>query len=266
MRNSYGDIRVELLPDFVAVCEIDRPPNNFFDLPLIRDLADCFDDLDANDDCRAIVLCSIGKHFCAGANFTSPGEKPEGDVMAAESAEQSNPLYNEAVRLFANKKPVVAAVQGAAVGGGLGLAMMADFRVLCANSRLTANFVKLGFTPGFGLTHTLPRVIGQQKANLLFLTGRRLDGETAMAWDLGDVYAEVDQLREKAIELAGEIAANAPLALKSLREQMRPGLADAVRAATAIESREQFWLTRTEDHGEGVRSVAERRAGNFKGR
>ena len=266
MKEKYGDILVTTLPGQVVQCEINRPPNNFFDLELIRDLADCFDELDESPQCRAIVLCANGKHFCAGAHFQTPGEKPKGDVMAAESADQSNPLYTEAVRLFGNKKPVVAAVQGAAVGGGLGLAMMADFRVVCENTRMTANFVKLGFTPGFGLTHTLPRVIGLQKANLLFLTGRRIDGVTALEWGAADSFAEAGEVRNRAIELAQEIAENAPLALVSLREQMRPGLVEAVRAATAIEGREQFWLTRTEDHKEGVQSVAERRPGNFSGK
>jgi enoyl-CoA hydratase/carnithine racemase len=161
---------------------------------------------------------------------------------------------------------VIAAVQGAAVGGGFGLAVMADFRVLCPDTRMTANFVKLGFTPGFGLTHTLPRVIGVQKANMLFFTGRRINGETAFEWGLGDVFTDTDKVRDAAVELAREIAENAPLALVSLRQQLRPDLADAVKAATDIEGKEQFWLQRTEDHKEGVKAVAERRRGNFKGK
>ena len=89
------------------------------------------------------------------------------------------PLYAAAVRLFDTNIPVVAAVQGAAGGGGFGLAVMPDFRVVCPEARFTANFVKLGFHPGFGLTHTLARLIGRQKAHLLFLTGRRITGENA---------------------------------------------------------------------------------------
>ena len=168
--------------------------------------------------------------------------------------------------MFGNKKPVIAAVQGAAVGGGLGVAMMADFRVVCENTRLTANFVKLGFTPGFGLTHTLPRAIGVQKSHLLFYSGRRINGETAMEWGAADLLCSAADVREKAIALATEIAANAPLALLSLREQLRPGIQEAVQAATDIEGREQFWLTQTEDHFEGVKAVSERRAGDFQGK
>ena len=262
MKDQYGDVAVTLLDGFVAQCEIKRGPNNFFDTQLISDIADAFDDIDNSPDARAIVLCAEGKHFCAGANF---GSQERAEELNERTQDNRNPLYDEAVRLFRSKTPVIAAVQGAAVGGGLGLAVMADFRVVCPNTRMTANFVKLGFTPGFGLTHTLGRIIGHQKANLLFMTGRRIDGETAFEWGLGDVFAENDTVRDKAIELAREIAVNAPLALVSVREQLRPGLADAVDAVTTIESREQLWLQGTNDHKEGVKAVAERRDGNFTG-
>lgn len=263
IKAQYGDLTVTKLDNFVVQCEIQRPPNNFFDHQLIKDMADCFEEIDEDPDCRAIVLCSDGKHFCAGANFGSPQRDEE---RAQRSADNPNPLYTEAVRLFRSKTPVIAAVQGAAVGGGFGLAVMADFRVVCPDTRMTANFVKLGFTPGFGLTHTLPRIIGIQKANLLFFTGRRINGETAYEWGLGDIFTETDNVRQAAIELAEEIAENAPLAVVSVREQTRPGLADAVKETTDIEGREQFRLQQTEDHKEGVKAVSERRPGNFKGR
>lgn len=263
MKEQYGDIGVTILDGYVAEVEIQRGPNNFFDHDLIRDLADCFQDIDASADVRAIVLCSQGKHFCAGANF-GPGAGAR-SAQPARTADSPNPLYTEGTRLFRSKTPVIAAVQGAAVGGGFGLAVMADFRVICPDTRMTANFVKLGFTPGFGLTHTLARIIGLQKANLLFLTGRRINGETAHEWGLGDIFTDTDNVRQAATELAREIAENAPLAVVSVREQMRPGLADAVKAATDIENAEQFRLQQTNDHKEGVKAVSERRPGNFSG-
>ncbi len=260
IKDTYGDVTVTRLEGHVVQCEIQRPPNNFFDIALINDLSDCFEDIDEEEDIRTIVLCSDGKHFCAGANFGSNERAAE---LEKRTDSDRNPLYDQAVRLFRCKKPVVAAVQGAAVGGGFGLALMADFRVVCPATRMTANFIKLGFTPGFGLTHTLARIVGVQKANLLFMTGRRINGERAREWGLGDVYTDNDNVRRAAIELAQEIAENAPLALLSLREQMRPGLADAVNEVTTIESREQKWLQQTNDHKEGVKAVAEKRAGNF---
>ena len=258
---GYSDIAVSH-DGHVATVEIQRPPNNFFDVELITDLARTFEELDADGDCRALVLCSEGKHFCAGNNFG----RQRSEAEQRDRAAGRNPLYSAAVRLFDAKKPVIAAVQGAAVGGGFGLAVMADFRVVCPEARFTANFVKLGFHPGFGLTHTLPRIIGTQKANLMFLTGRRIDGETAFEWGLADVLTSMEKLRTGAQTLAAEIAENAPLALKSVRATMHQGLPAGVQAATDHENAEQARLTQTEDHKEGVRAVAERRPGNFVGR
>src|SRR5271163_2331673 len=209
--DKYSDATVELTKDYVATVEIRRPPHNYFDDALIRSLADAFETLDRNPECRAIVLASEGKSFCAGANFQS---RPENNPLnQGQTPSGSNPLYLEAVRLFRCAKPVVAAIQGAAIGGGLGLALVADFRIASPEARFAANFVKIGIHPGFGLTHTLPRLIGAQRANLMFLTGRRITGEEALQWGLADVVAKPENLRKAALELAAEIAENAPLAV-----------------------------------------------------
>ena len=259
---KFGDIAVETT-GHVAVLEIQRPPNNFFDVDLINAMGDAFEAMDEDANVRALVLAADGKHFCAGANF---GNRDEQSRRQARTATDGNPLYSAAVRLFACRKPVIAAVQGAAVGGGFGLAVMPDFRVVCPETRFTANFVKLGFHPGFGLTYTLPRLIGQQRANLMFMTGRRIDGETACEWGLADILTDRDSLRARAMELAQEIAENAPLAVTSVRATLREGVAEAVKRQTDHEFIEQHRLQQTEDHKEGVRAVAERRPGNFKGR
>lgn len=247
----------------VALVEIDRPPNNFFDAPLIHGIADVFEELDREPDVRALVLASAGRHFCAGANFGDAGGQAE---RRSRRLEDGNPLYVAAVRLFACRKPVVGAIQGAAVGGGFGLALLPDFRVVCPEARFTANFVKLGFHPGFGLTWMLPRLIGRQRAALMFMTGRRIDGETARDWGLAEALTGRDRVRETALALAAEIAENAPLAVTSVRATLRAGWAEAIRRQTDHEFAEQFRLQQTEDHREGVRAVAERRPGVFKGR
>jgi len=258
---KYGDVSVTLDGN-VATLEIHRPPHNFFDFNLIRALANAFEALDETPECRALMLCSEGKSFCAGANFANR------DASSGETAARAgeNPLYVEGVRLFRCKKPVVAAIQGAAIGGGFGLALVADFRVATAEARFAANFVKLGIHPGFGLTYTLPRLIGVQKASLMFYTGRRISGEEALAMGLCDQLAEPDKLRASALALAAEIAEGAPLALLSTRATMRQGLADAVKAQTDHEFKEQSRLFKTEDHREGVKAVSERRPGKFIGK
>lgn len=246
----------------VTTIEICRPPLNFFDLDLIRRIADQLDRIDADENCRAVVLCAQGKAFCAGANFGNPAA----DASPDTKRRNSGALYIEAVRIFRNKKPIVAAVHGAAIGGGLGLAMSADFRVTCPEARFAANFTRLGFHPGFGLTVTLPEAIGRTNAALMFYTSRRVTGEDAFNMGLANVLVAQDQVRATALKLAAEIAENSPLGLISTRATMRAGLADRVKAATDHELKEQSWLRETGDFKEGVKATAERRVPNFAGR
>lgn len=250
----------------VALVEIRRPPNNFFDIPLIKDIAGAFESFDEDSNIRAIVLAAQGKAFCAGANF---GDGSTLDAQGRRSNEPGPgvaPLYIEGNRLFRTKKPIIAAVHGAAVGGGLGLAMVADFRVTCPEARFCANFTRLGFHPGFGLTVTLPAVIGETKASLMFYTSRRVPGDEAYAMGLADVLVRQDQVRDAAIKLADEIGENSPLGLIATRMTMRGGIADRVREATDHELEEQTRLRKTDDFREGVKSVSERRVPDFKGR
>jgi enoyl-CoA hydratase/carnithine racemase len=255
----YGDISVAL-KGHVAEVEIHRPPNNHVSVELMRDLANAFDAIDGDNRVRAIVLASEGKVFCGGADL----ERRDG--LASGKPTMVNPLYVEAVRLFSGKTPVVAAVQGAAIGAGLGLSLVADFRIVSPEARFAANFVKLGFHPGFGLSHTLPRLIGVHRANLMFQTGRRIKAEEALAWGLADELVPLAELRGRAHALAAEIAENAPLAVCSTRATLRRGLAEAVKAATDHEFAEQAMLMKTADFAEGVRAVNERRVGNFTGK
>ena len=260
MKTAYGDHLTVTLEGHVATVTIDRPPNNHVSVELMSDLADALENLDNSNNCRAVVLTSAGKAFCAGADLVAP------DGIAGKGMGGINALYDQAVRLFSVETPIVAAVQGAAVGAGLGLALVADFRVAAPEARFSANFVKLGFHPGFGLTHTLPRLIGQQRANLMFLTGRRVKAEEALAWGLVDEVAPLADLLAAAQTLAAEIAENAPLAVLATRKTLRQGLAEAVRAQTNHEHAEQTILRATEDFAEGVRAVQERRPGRFTGR
>jgi enoyl-CoA hydratase/carnithine racemase len=244
----------------VATVEIRRPPHNFFDIPLIAGLADAFEDLEADRSCRSIVLAAQGSAFCAGANFANRDATPE-----HRSPRAINPLYGEAIRMFACSKPVVVAVHGPAIGGGLGLALVGDFRVTCAEARFSANFNRLGFHPGFGLSVTLPRLVGLQQAALLFYTGRRIGGQEALAIGLADRLVPQDQVRAEAGRLAREIALSAPLAVQSTRTTLRAGLVEQIRQAVARESAEQNAQFQTADFREGVAAMAARREPQFKG-
>ena len=226
---SFRDLGVTLEEGDVAVVEIRRPPHNFFDVDLIDAIADAYEALDEHPGCRAIVLCAQGKNFCAGANFQGGG--------------------------------------GAArdTTGGLGLAVSADFRVTCPEGRFSANFTRLGFHPGFGLTVTLPEIVGRQRAALMFYTGWRIKGDEALEWGLADALVPLDRVRDAACELAREIAASAPLAVVATRATVRGDLAERVARATDRELAEQTRLRGTKDWQEGVKAMAERRRPSFVG-
>ena len=271
--STYNDIGVDKV-GHVGTIEIRRPPLNFFDISLINQIADALDEFDRDIEIRSSVLSAQGKAFCAGANFQDPARQ-EQEARAAQGTASGDPadslgpinhLYIQAVRIFRCKKPIVAAVQGAAIGGGLGLAVSVDFRITCPEARFSANFTKLGFHPGFGLTVTLPELIGKNNAELMFYTSRRVTGEEALRMGLANECVPQAEVGPAAMKLASEIAECSPLGLVSTRATLRAGLADRVMAATNHELDEQTRLRATEDFKEGVKATEERRVANFRGR
>ena len=233
-----------------AFIKINRPPNNHFDSALISQIADFLEEQDNNIECRSIILYSEGKHFCAGADFTRSSFKEESDAYAS--------LYDQAVRLFRTKKPIIAAIQGAAVGGGLGVSLAADFRVACPEARFSANFSKLGFHQGFGTSITLPRVVGEQKAKWMLLTSARLTGEEAFKIGLADYLVDKENLMQKARDLADEINSAGTLGVEDIRFTVNEGIAK-------WELSEQNRLRETADFKEGIKASLERKEPNFKG-
>lgn len=242
--------------DHVATITFRRPPDNHIDTDLAAGIADAILDLDATP-ARAIVLRSDGRHFCAGGVLTGARD----DLPDSER----NPLYDQAVRMFQGTIPIVAAIQGAAIGAGLGLALVADFRVATADARFGATFARLGLHSGFGTSVTLPRVVGVEQAAQLLYTGRRLRGDEALAIGLCDRLVEPEALLSSARQLAGEIAGSAPLAVRAIRKTLRGALADEVSAATLLEHAEQKRLAQTDDFREGVESTRMRRPPKFTG-
>lgn len=257
----FGDVTVTLDDSFVATVEMHRPPENFFEVDVLRSLADAYETLDADPACRAILLCAEGKHFCAGANIG--GRAAGGTDSEADGPEQ---MDVEAARLVGAGTPVVAAVQGAAIGAGFALACLADFRVACPEARFAANFARLGYHHILGLSVTLPAIVGLQHALELLYTGTRLKGEEAMAIGLCDRVVPLEEVRGEAHALAAEIAGSAPLAVREIRRTMRSGLVDRFRAAAEHETAVQESLAQTWDLTEGTRAARERRAPRFQAR
>ncbi|MGW5880403.1 enoyl-CoA hydratase/isomerase family protein [Nocardiopsis terrae] len=242
----------------VGVLEIHRPPNNHFDLDVLTELADTAEELGAPGGCRALVLCSEGRNFCAGVDFASGGV---GDTPVRTL----DAIYGQGLRLFSLPVPVIAAVQGAAVGGGLGLACAADFRVAAPSTRFHANFGLLGLHQGFGLTVSLPRIVGEQRAADMLYTARRVHGHEAHTIGLADQLVADGAVREGALEYAHRIAASAPLAVRSMKATMRADLLAALPAALDREVVEQTKLLGTKDNEAGVAASLDRTGATFTG-
>jgi enoyl-CoA hydratase/carnithine racemase len=252
--------RVEMFPLDGGVLEVRMygPTGNPIDLELIRALSGCLASLAVDRTCRAVLLTSADRHFSVGAT---------GKISSsATSAEWSvSDLYEEATALFLFPKPVVALIRGAAIGGGLGLAMIADFRHADTTARFAANFTRLGYHPGFGLTATLPRVIGRQAALDLLISGRRIDANEAVQIGLCDSMHDPAEAKRAAHEFAALLAAAAPLAACAVKATLNGDFADVLLRALAHELSEQTRLKQTADYAEGTAAALERREPRFSG-
>ncbi|MFK7841471.1 MAG: enoyl-CoA hydratase/isomerase family protein [Sphingorhabdus sp.] len=245
------------LDGHVGILTIMRPPHNYFDADLICAIADALENFDRDEKCRAVVLCSEGKSFCVGGDFGEEGEKADLEMIRY--------LYSNGSRLFQRKKPMIAAIQGAAIGGGLGLALTADMRVACEDAYFMANFTKLGIHPGFGSSYTLPRLVGPSRAALIFYSSRRIGGQQASDWGLADKLVPLEEVRAASIEFAREIGLCAPLAVQDIHATLMKGVADNVAQAIDHELSRQTENFETKDFKEGVRSFKERRPAEFVG-
>jgi enoyl-CoA hydratase/carnithine racemase len=204
-------------------------------------------------------LAAEGKVFCAGADFSTDQAK------GIDPNEVLSNFYAVAMTLFETKKPMVAAVQGAAIGAGFGLSLLADFRIACPETIFSANFTRLGIHPGFGMSVTLPRIIGVSNAELLFYTGRRIKGKEALNLGLLSELVERDDVLPSAIKLANEIASCAPLAVQNTKATMRMDLAEQIRTANKREQALQMVQMKTKDFREAIKAMHERREPEFTG-
>jgi len=246
----------------VAYVTLHRPAAlNALNTTLRQDLRRFFVEVAEDRDVRAVVVTGSGRAFCAGADIK---EWHEPSSVVEDREERLQLSFWEAMRRYA--WPVIAAINGYALGGGCELAMCCDIRIASEQAELGLTEVTLGIIPGGGGTQRLPRLIGRGKALELILTGKRISAQEAWRLGLVEQVVAADQLMPTAEALAQSIIARAPLAVKYAKEAIVRGLELPLEEGLHVEAELSTLLRTTEDRMEGARAFKEKRPPQFKGR
>lgn len=251
----------------IAEITLNRPDNrNSMTPDVLAGLRDAVARIREDTTLRCVIVTGRGKSFCAGADFKSQARRDEDSDGSRAAHERAFAMYSPFLSLLDVEIPTIAAMQGHAIGGGLGLALVCDLRVANREARYGANFVRLGLHPGMATTYLLPRLLGVPRAVELLLTGRIIDGAEAAEVGLANHAVEPERVLDKARELAREIAGCAPLAVRWTKHSIYRGLQWDPRRAAEWEAHVQSRTLESEDVSEGIRALLERRDPAFKGR
>ena len=240
----------------VELVRLDRPPMNALSGALLSQLADHAEALAQDPDLKAVVVTGSRKVFAAGAEISALGT-PEGDEMLTQFRRAFDGIA-------AIPRPVIAAISGYALGGGLELALACDLRVASESARLGVPEIQLGVFPGAGGTQRLPRLVGAARAKEMIWTGRHLRAEEALAIGLVDKVAPPDAYLEAALEWAASLAGGAVVAMALAKRAVDEGLDGTLAEGLDLERRLFGEVLRTEDAGIGVQSFFEHGAGKAK--
>ena len=236
---------------------------NAFNTQMATDLMHCFETLalDAGDT-RCVVLTGAGERsFCAG------GDLKERDGMSNEAWTAQHLVYERMIRAVIDcPVPVIAAVNGAAFGGGCELAAAVDFVYASDNACFAMTETSLGIIPGAGGTQTLGRALGERRAKELIMSARRFDAEQARQWGLVNEVFAPERLLEEALQVASRIATNAPIAVRQAKQAIHRGLQMSLADALAFEIEAYNRTVPTDDRREGVRAFNEKRSPEFRGK
>jgi enoyl-CoA hydratase/carnithine racemase len=252
----------------VALITLDRPAaRNAYSDEMIEDLCHAFDQADADREVRAVVLTGAGPSFSAGGDLKAMRDR---SGMFAGGPAQLRSRYIEGIqripkRIDAFEKPIIAAVNGAAIGAGLDLACMCDIRVMARGAKLGSTFVKVGLIPGDGGAYFLTRTIGFSRALEMILTGRIVEDEEALRIGLVHHVVEPDMVVERAREIALGLAGLPPRALSLAKRVAYASLAGDLRSALDTAATYQGVAQNASDHVEAVSAMLEKRAPVFTG-
>lgn len=264
MKETYATLSLEQPGPGLLCVTLNRPDfRNALNTQMGRDLRDLFHDGLNRDpgDVRCVVLTGAGeKAFCAG------GDLKERDGMSDEAWRAQHVIFEEALYgVMDCPLPVIAAVNGAAFGGGCEIALACDFAYAASGARFALTEVTLGILPGCGGTQNLPRVAGAPRAREILMTGRPFSAQEALEWGIVNRVCEPARLLEEALETARAICANAPLSIRHVKQAVNGGLQTDLKSGLRLELAAYDAVYVSQDRREGVRAFNEKRKAEFRG-
>jgi enoyl-CoA hydratase len=259
-------VQVERPAAEIAIVRLNRPQTlNALTPQLCRDLISTFDDLDDDASTRVVILTGAGRGFCSGHDLAALD--PRQQRRSTPEFLEHQQLYAALVRRVTTmSSPVIAAVNGAAAGGGLALALASDVRICSTTARFNAAFVRLGVSGcDVGVSYLLPRIVGPTVAFEMMLTGRLIDADEAQRCGLVLRVHPADELLDAALEIARQIAVNSPFGVRQTKRVMWTNLdAPSLAAAIELENRTQALCVTTADFEEAVTAFVDKRSPKFR--
>ena len=251
--------------DGIATITLNRPERlNAFNREMIDLWLAALQDAQVNDDVQVVVVTGAGRAFCSGGDVGAMAERDQ--VRGLDHKRWLEVIHRIPLELERIDKPVIAALNGAAVGAGLDMALMCDLRFAAEGARFSEGYVKVGLIPGDGGTYFLPRLVGAAKALELFWTGDFVDAQEALRIGLVNRVVPPDQLMPTVYEFAGRIAKGPSAAIRATKRAVYQGMRMDLRTHLDMISSHMAFIRQTEDHKEGVQAFADKRPPEFKGR
>ena len=258
---SFEQILIEQDGGVVTIT-IDHPPLNVLSAQVGEELGEALDRIDDDPDASVVVLTGRGdRAFAAGADI-----KELQRLSGSDAEEMTHRWHRLFRRIEGFRLPVIAAVNGVALGGGCELAMACDLRYASEKARFGQPEINLGLVPGWGGTQRLPRLIGRGRALELMMTGDMFDAAEAHRLGLVNRVTAPEDLMDTVGELAGRMAAKGGVALASIKTCVNEGLDQGLDEALALEAREFGAVSSSEDKAEGIAAFLEKRPAQFRGR